>query len=171
MILPAELFAVQKSCLCSPLAWVHITVTKKSMLGKAWCLKCKERRNLSKADLPNGSSAFCWMSQGPWPQGSCAPSVPSEGPESKAQHGHFAFHTWVSHSLELLPVLLERDRTLSFLCGIGSFVSGKDVFIFHFSGKEQRQFLCRVLILDLFSPQTCSGYCSGQQTSLLKRVQ
>lgn len=121
MILPAELFAVQKSCLCSPLAWVHITVTKKSMLGKAWCLKCKERRNLSKADLPNGSSAFCWMSQGPWPQGSCAPSVPSEGTESKAQHGHFAFHTWVSQSGAAPSPLGEGQNTVislwnRFLC-------------------------------------------------------
>lgn len=100
-------------------------------------------------------------------EGHLAP-LPSQGTESKAQSP--GFHTWVSHSLQLHPVLLERDRALSFLCEIGCFVSGKDILVFHFSGKEQRHFLCRVLSLDLFSPQTCSDYCSGQQTTLLKRV-
>lgn len=45
----------------------------------------------------------------------------------------------------------QGTTAMSFLCGTGAFVSGKDKLIFHFSGREQRQFLCRDLILDLFS--------------------
>lgn len=105
-------------------------------------------------------------------EGNChlGPFSAIEGAERKAQPLCSSYLGLTAWSFTQSPLLLERDRTLSFLCGIGSFVFGKDIFIFHFSGKEQRQFLCRVLILDLFSPQTCSGYCSGQQTSLLKQV-
>lgn len=53
---------------------------------------------------------------------------------------------------------------MSFLCQAGSFVSGKDILVFHFSGKEQRQFLCRDLILDLFSvPRLAQAIALGNR--------
>lgn len=60
---------------------------------------------------------------------------------------------------------------MSFLCQAGSFVSGKDILVFHFSGKEQRQFLCRDLILDLFSvPRLAQAIALGNRLVLGKSV-
>lgn len=53
---------------------------------------------------------------------------------------------------------------MSFLCGIGSFVFSKDILLFHFSGKEQRRFLCSDLILDLFSvPRLAQAIALGNR--------
>ena len=93
-------------------------------------------------------------------------SVPSEEAESKAQSLCFSYQG-LSQSGAAFSLLVSPWRgtaAMSFVCRTGSFVPGKDILVFHFSGKEQRQFLCRDLILDLFSvPRLAQAIALGNR--------
>lgn len=85
------------------------------------------------------------------------PSVPSEEAESKAWSLCFSYQ-------EISCPLGKGQQRCRFSMGQVPFFSGKDIFIFHFSGKEQRQFLCRDLILNLSSvPRLAQAIALGNR--------
>ena len=121
--------------------------------------KWKERKNSNKPELQHGSGALCLVCWGQeWQRlGSRAAVGAQRGAESEAR----AYRgLWSSVWGACVPL-----AAVSFLRGAGSFVSGKDILIFHFSGKEQRQFLCRDLILDVSAvPRLAQAIALGNRS-------